>query len=62
MSDREQHEPRDTSGMRFRRFWAAYVEALKRYLDRMDQLLPTKAETGRKRRGLDRKWNKGESK
>jgi len=32
-----------------RRFWSAYVEALKRYLDRMEQSTPAKRKTRRKR-------------
>src|SRR6202522_657981 len=34
----------------FRRFWSAHVDALERYLDRMDQSTPTKGNT-RKSRG-----------
>jgi hypothetical protein len=30
-----------------RRFWAAYVEALKRHLDRTEQQAPTKKKLGR---------------
>jgi DNA-binding transcriptional ArsR family regulator len=32
----------------FRRFWSAHVDALERYLDRMDQPKPTKKKPGRK--------------
>jgi DNA-binding transcriptional ArsR family regulator len=33
----------------FRRFWSAHVDALERYLDRMDQPTPAKSNTRRKR-------------
>jgi DNA-binding transcriptional ArsR family regulator len=33
----------------FRRFWSAHVDALERYLDRMDRPAPTKKKTRRKR-------------
>jgi DNA-binding transcriptional ArsR family regulator len=33
----------------FRRFWSAHVDALERYLDRMDQPTPTKRKTRRRR-------------
>src|SRR6202021_3586051 len=45
----------------FRRFWSAHVEALERYLDRMDQSTPTKGNT-RKSRGPNPKRDKGETK
>jgi len=45
-----------------RRFWSAHVDALKRYLDRMDQSTPTKTKTTRKRRGPNRERHKGETK
>jgi DNA-binding transcriptional ArsR family regulator len=45
----------------FRRFWSAHVDALERYLDRMDQPTPTKRNT-RKGRGPNRKRDKGETK
>jgi DNA-binding transcriptional ArsR family regulator len=34
----------------FRRFWSAHVDALERYLDRMDQSSPTKGKTRKTRR------------
>jgi len=49
----------DTWLDQFRRFWSSQVDALERYLDRIDPL-PTK--TGKKSRGLDRERNKGEKK
>ena len=45
----------------FRRFWSAHVDALERHLDRMDQSTPTKKMTKR-RRGPNRKRDKGETK
>jgi DNA-binding transcriptional ArsR family regulator len=46
----------------FRRFWSAHVDALERYLDRMDQSPPRKGKLRRKRRGTNRERNKGEAK
>jgi DNA-binding transcriptional ArsR family regulator len=46
----------------FRRFWSTHVDALERYLDRMDQSPPTKRKLRRKRRGPNRERNKGEAK
>jgi DNA-binding transcriptional ArsR family regulator len=46
----------------FRRFWEAHVDALERYLDRMDQSAPTKRKIKRKPRGPNRKRDKGEKK
>jgi DNA-binding transcriptional ArsR family regulator len=55
----------------FRRFWSAHVDALERYLDRMNQdrmneSTPTKSQrqkkTIRKRRGPNRERDKGETK
>ena len=49
----------------FRRFWSAHVDALERYLDRMDhmdQSTPTKRKTRRRRRGPNRESDKGETK
>ena len=46
----------------FRRFWSAHVDALERYLDRMDGPTPTKRKTTRKRRGRNREGAKGETK
>ncbi|HEX8765342.1 MAG TPA: metalloregulator ArsR/SmtB family transcription factor [Candidatus Acidoferrum sp.] len=45
----------------FRRFWSAHVDALERYLDRMDHGLPTKKKTSRKH-GANRERDKGEAK
>ena len=47
----------------FRRFWMPHVDALERYLDRMDDPAPTEKKAERKRRGVNRendKINKGE--
>jgi DNA-binding transcriptional ArsR family regulator len=33
----------------FRRFWSAHLDALERHLDRMDQSIPTKRKTRRRR-------------
>ncbi len=46
----------------FRRFWSAHVDALERHLDRMEDSLPTKSKTGRRRGGSNRQRDKGESK
>ena len=49
----------------FRRFWSAHVDALERHLDRMDhmdQAIPTKRKTRRRRRGPNRARDKGETK
>jgi DNA-binding transcriptional ArsR family regulator len=51
----------------FRRFWSAHVDALERHLDRMghtkeDQSTRTKRKTRRRRRGLNRERDKGETK
>jgi DNA-binding transcriptional ArsR family regulator len=49
----------------FRRFWSAHVDALERYLDRMDrvdQATPTKKKTKGRRRGPNREGDKGETK
>jgi DNA-binding transcriptional ArsR family regulator len=42
----------------FRRFWSTHVDALERYLDRIDQSRPTK----KRHRGPSRDRNKGEKK
>jgi len=47
---------------RFRRFWSAYVDALERHLDRMDQSTPAKKKTRRGRPGASRERDKGETK
>jgi DNA-binding transcriptional ArsR family regulator len=46
----------------YRRFWSAYVDALERHLDRMDQLTQTKRKTRRRRRGPNRERHQGETK
>jgi DNA-binding transcriptional ArsR family regulator len=46
----------------FRRFWSSHIDALERYLDRMDPSIPTKGKTGRRSRGPNRERNKGETK
>src|SRR5215475_997366 len=46
----------------FRRFWSPHVDALERYLDRMDQSVPTKQKQGRRQRNTIRERDKGESK
>jgi len=33
----------------FRKFWSAHVDALERYLDRMDQSTPTKGKRGKRK-------------
>src|SRR5207302_5457450 len=46
----------------FRRSWSAHVDALARYLDRMDQPTLTKKKTQTKRAGPNSKRAKGETK
>jgi DNA-binding transcriptional ArsR family regulator len=46
----------------FRRFWSAHVDALERYMDRMDQPTPTKTKTHQSRPGPHSRRNKGEMK
>ncbi len=46
----------------FRRFWSAQIDALERHLDQMDEAAPAKGKTTRKRRGVNRERNKGETK
>jgi len=46
----------------FRRFWSAHVDALERYLDRMEQATATKNKTKKRGRGASRERNKGEAK
>jgi DNA-binding transcriptional ArsR family regulator len=46
----------------YRRFWAPYVDALERYLDRVDQPAPAKKKTAKKRRVPNRRRDKGETK
>jgi len=46
----------------FRRFWSAHVDALERYLDRMEQATAKKSKTKKRGRGASRERNKGETK
>ena len=50
----------------FRRFWSAHVDALERHLDRMDRSVdvatPAKRKAETRRRGANRKLDKGETK
>jgi DNA-binding transcriptional ArsR family regulator len=46
----------------FRRFWSTQVDALERYLDRMDPSTATKGTTSSTRRGPNRERDKGEKK
>jgi DNA-binding transcriptional ArsR family regulator len=46
----------------FRRFWSEHVDALERYLDRMDQSVRPKGKTTSRRRGPNREHRKGETK
>jgi len=46
----------------FRRFWSAHVDALERYLDRLDRSSPRERKLKRKRHGPHRERNKGEAK
>jgi len=46
----------------FRRFWSAHVDALERYLDRMDQSKPAKEKKRETPRGPNRERDKGEKK
>jgi DNA-binding transcriptional ArsR family regulator len=46
----------------FRRFWSTHIDALERYLDRIDPSPPTKRQTERRKRGSNRERNKGETK
>ena len=46
----------------FRRFWSAHVDALERYLDRMDKTTRTKKNTTKRRRSPTRERHKGETK
>jgi DNA-binding transcriptional ArsR family regulator len=51
----------DTWLDQFRRFWSGHVDALERYLDRMDQPTPKRIKTT-KRRGANRELYEGDSK
>ena len=46
----------------FRRFWSAHVDALERYLDRMEPSTPVKKKPTKKRRHSNRERHKGEKK
>jgi DNA-binding transcriptional ArsR family regulator len=46
----------------FRRFWSTHIDALERYLDRMDPSQSTKTKTTSRRRGPNRERNEGETK
>jgi len=46
----------------FRRFWSTRIDALERYLDRIDPSPPAKRKTERRSRGPNRERNQGESK
>ena len=46
----------------FRRFWSSHVDALERYLDRMDPSTPTNRKKSNKKRGSYRERGKGETK
>jgi len=46
----------------FRRFWSTHIDALERYLDRMDSSTPGKEKTEKRSRGPNRERNKGETK
>jgi len=46
----------------YRRFWAPYMDALERHLDRMDQATPKKSKTSKTPRGPNREPKKGETK
>jgi len=52
----------DTWLDQFRRFWSTHIDALERYLDRMDQSTPTKRKPTRRRRVPHRQRDKGETK
>lgn len=46
----------------FRRYWSSHVDALERYLDRMEPSSETKGKTDKRSRGRDRGRNEGEKK
>jgi DNA-binding transcriptional ArsR family regulator len=46
----------------YRRFWSPHLDALERYLDRMDLSTPTKKKNKKTRRGQHRETSKGETK
>jgi hypothetical protein len=51
-----EQSPGPAGGGQFRRFWFAYVDALERYLDRMNQ------STAKKKKDPNRDSKKGEQK
>lgn len=46
----------------FRQLWSAHIDALERYLDRMDEPLPPKTKTSKKQHNPNRERNRGETK
>jgi len=46
----------------YRRFWSPHLDALERYLDRMNPSISTKKKSSKKRRGPNRERTKGETK
>jgi len=52
----------DTWLAQFRRFWSAHVDALERYLDRVEQSSPTQNKPGSRRRRPNREPHKGDKK
>jgi DNA-binding transcriptional ArsR family regulator len=45
----------------YRRFWSTHLDALERYLDRIDPSTATRTKTKKERRGPKRERNKGET-
>jgi hypothetical protein len=62
MNDREQYRPGPASEVRFRRFWAAHLDALERHLDRTDQSTPMNGKARRRQCNPIRERDKGETK
>jgi len=52
----------DTWLDQFRRFWSTHIDALERYLDRMDSSTPAKGKREKRSRGPSHERNKGETK
>jgi len=52
----------DTWLDQFRRFWSTHIDALERYLDRIDRPTPTKGRTEKRSPGASREREKGETK
>jgi DNA-binding transcriptional ArsR family regulator len=46
----------------FRRFWSTHIDALERYLDRMDDSTPAKTKARKRQGGPNRERDKGETK